>query len=152
MKKTEEANDNIGTNKKEHGIIIGILIIAFIIILLIVGICLYLFSPLFKTPKQRLAMAAAKTFYDEPSSLYGSEGLLFLTLVADGKFQYDTELSLDKIKLTDDFLLLSFKFFLNKCLVRNNYIAELLIDLDNLEVDCLVYELVVVTDRLDVDL
>lgn len=110
MKKTEEtndnkvANDNIGTNKKERGIIIGILIIALIIILLIVGICLYLFSPLFKTPKQRLAMAAAKTFYDEPSSLYGSEGLLFLTLVADGKFQYDTELSLDKIKLTDDFL------------------------------------------------
>ncbi len=102
-------NDNINNNdnkanKKEHRIITAIIIFALVIIILIVGICIYLFSPLFKTPKQRLAMAAAKTFYDEPSSLYGSEGLLFLTLVANGKFEYDAEFSVDKIKLTDDVL------------------------------------------------
>ena len=41
---------------------------------------------------------------------------------------------------------------LKKCLVGYDHIAELLIDLDDLEVDCLIYELVIVADRLYVDL
>ncbi len=56
------------------------------------------------------------------------------------------------LELADDFALLGLDFSLDERLVRNDDVAEFLIDLDNLEVHSRVNELVVVTDRLDVDL
>ena len=53
--------------------------------------------------------------------------------------------NLTLLKLRDDLLALSLELCLDECLVRNNNIAELLIDLNNLELHCLAYEYVVVT-------
>ena len=67
--------------------------------------------------------------------------------VLDGTLE---DLSLLKLadKLSPTLLLLGFE----KSLVGNDNIAELLVDLDDLEVHCLVDESIVVADRLDVDL
>ena len=56
------------------------------------------------------------------------------------------------LKLRDDLLALSLELCLDECLVRNNNIAELLIDLNNLELHCLAYEYVVVTYWMYVNL
>ena len=60
--------------------------------------------------------------------------------------------NLSLLELADDLALLLLELSLDKCLVRYNYIAELLVDLNDLEVHSCVNELIVVTDRLDVDL
>ena len=67
--------------------------------------------------------------------------------ILDGTFE-----NLALFKLADDFALLLLEFSLEESLMGNDDVAELLIDLDNLEVHGLVDECIVVTDRLDVDL
>ena len=56
------------------------------------------------------------------------------------------------LELADDLLLLSLKLLLDKSLVRYNDIAELLVDLDNLELHGLANELIVVAYGVNVDL
>ena len=56
------------------------------------------------------------------------------------------------LELTDDFLLLCLKLGLDESLVRDNNIAELLIDLHDLELHSLAHELVVVAYGVNVDL
>ena len=67
--------------------------------------------------------------------------------ILNGTFEY-----LTLLKLRDDFLLLSFEFSLDECLVLYNNVLELLVDLNNLEYHGLTNEYVVVADRLNVDL
>lgn len=89
-------------NKKSKKPLIITITILLSFILVIGCICIILFTPLFKSPKQKLVMAATKTFYSEPSKLYGSDGILLLTLFAGGEFDYSTEFSLDKLKIEED--------------------------------------------------
>ena len=56
------------------------------------------------------------------------------------------------LELTDDLLLLSLNLLLDKSLVRYNDVAELLVDLDHLELHGLANELVVVAYGMNVDL
>ena len=56
------------------------------------------------------------------------------------------------LKLADDLALLLLKFSLDKSFVGYDNVAELLIDLDNLEIHCRVNILIVVADRFDIDL
>ena len=56
------------------------------------------------------------------------------------------------LQLGDDFFLLCLELSLDESFVRNDNVAELLIDLYNLELHCLSYELVVVADRVNVNL
>lgn len=67
--------------------------------------------------------------------------------VLDGSFEY-----LAFFELADDLGFLEFEFSLDEGFMRNDDVAEFLVDLDDLEVHSRVDELVVVTDRLDVDL
>ncbi len=67
--------------------------------------------------------------------------------VLNGTFE-----DLTLLKLADDFFLLCFQLSFDKSLVRNYYIAELLIDLHNLEVHGGAYELVVVAYGVNVNL
>ena len=60
--------------------------------------------------------------------------------------------NLTLLKVTDNFLLLCLKLCLDKSLVRNNDILELLVDLNNLEFHCLANEDIVVADWLNVNL
>ena len=60
--------------------------------------------------------------------------------------------NLTLLKLADDFFLLCLKLSFDKSLVRNNNIAEFLVDLDNLELHSLAYEHIVVAYRMNVDL
>ena len=60
--------------------------------------------------------------------------------------------NLTLLKLTDELCSLLLLLCLKKCLVGNYHIAELLIDLNDLAVNILVDKLVIVADRLDVDL
>ena len=60
--------------------------------------------------------------------------------------------NLTLLELWHDLLLLLFEFSLDKNLVRNHNILELMVDLNNLEFHCLVYEYIVITDWLNVDL
>src|SRR5574344_116681 len=55
-------------------------------------------------------------------------------------------------KVRDNFFLLCFQLSFNKSLVRNNNIAEFLIDLYDLEFHCLAYEYIVVTYWMNVNL
>ena len=55
-------------------------------------------------------------------------------------------------ELANNFFLLCFKFSFNESLMRNNNIAEFLVDFYNLEFHCFSYEYVVVTNRMNVDL
>ena len=55
-------------------------------------------------------------------------------------------------ELGNDFFLLCFKFFFDKSLVRNNHVAELLIDLNHLEFHGFANKYVVVPDGMYVDL
>ena len=55
-------------------------------------------------------------------------------------------------KLGNDFFLLCFKFFFDKSLVRNNHVAELLVDFNHLEFHGFANKYVVVPDRMYVDL
>ncbi len=64
----------------------------------------------------------------------------------------DTLEHLSLLKLADELGAPLLLLGLEKSLVRYDNVAELLVYLDNLAVDGLVYELVVVTDGLDVDL
>ena len=54
------------------------------------------------------------------------------------------------LELADDLSFLSFEFSLDKSLVRNYYVAVLVVDLDDLEVHGLVDEYIVVSDGLDI--
>ena len=67
--------------------------------------------------------------------------------VLNGTFE-----NLTLLKLADDFFLLRFQLSFDKSLVRNYYIAELLVDLNNLELHSLAYELVVVAYWVNVNL
>ena len=67
--------------------------------------------------------------------------------VLDSTLEY-----LTLLELTDDLALLLLELSLDKCLVRNDNITELLVDLNDLEVHIGVNILIVVADRLDVDL
>ena len=55
-------------------------------------------------------------------------------------------------ELGNDFFLLCFKFFFDKSLVRNNHVAELLVDFNNLELHGFANKYVVISDRMNVDL
>ncbi len=67
--------------------------------------------------------------------------------VLNGTLEY-----LTLLELADDLSLLSLEFSLDKCFVRNNDVAELRIQFNDLELHGLAYEDVVVTNRLHVDL
>ena len=56
------------------------------------------------------------------------------------------------LELSDDFLALLLKLGLDECLVRNNNVLVLLVDLNNLELHCLVDKYIIVADGLNVDL
>ena len=56
------------------------------------------------------------------------------------------------LELADDLLLLLFQLGLNECLVADNNVLVLLIDLDDLELHGLAHEDIVVTDGLHVNL
>ena len=56
------------------------------------------------------------------------------------------------LELADDLLTLLLELLLDERLVRYNDVAELLVDLYNLELHCLAYEYVVVAYRVNVDL
>ena len=56
------------------------------------------------------------------------------------------------LELADDLLLLSLELLLDESLMRYNDIAELLVDLDNLELHGLANELIVVAYGVNVDL
>ena len=60
--------------------------------------------------------------------------------------------NLTLLQLRDNLALLSLEFCLDECLVRYDYVAVFLIDLDNLELHGLVYELVVVAYWVNVNL
>lgn len=109
MDTNQTTNNNADTNseskpKRKKGVLIFLITLFIAVLLVVGGICVFLFTPLFKSPKQKLIMAATKTFYSEPSKLYGSDGILLLTLVADGSFDYDADFSLDKLNIEDDAL------------------------------------------------
>ena len=53
-------------------------------------------------------------------------------------------------KFTDNFTFEFLKFSLKKSLMRNNYVAEFLIDFYNLEIHCLLYKCIIIPNRLDV--
>ena len=55
--------------------------------------------------------------------------------------------NLTLLKLADDICLLSLKLCLYESLVRYNYVSELVVYLHNLELHCLVYKYVIVSDR-----
>ena len=67
--------------------------------------------------------------------------------VLDHAFQH-----LTLLQLGDELCAFEFLFGLQEGFVRNNHVAEFLIDFHNLEVHGGIYEYVVVTDGLDVDL
>ncbi len=67
--------------------------------------------------------------------------------VLDGSFQH-----LAFLQATDDLLLLGFQFRFDQGLVAYHHVLELLVDLHDLEFHVLADVLVVVTDRLHVDL
>ena len=67
--------------------------------------------------------------------------------VLDLTFEY-----LAFLELADELCPSGLLLCLEKCLVRHNHVAELLVDLHDLEVNGLIYKLVVVTDRLYVNL
>ena len=56
------------------------------------------------------------------------------------------------LEFADNLALLLLEFCLDESFVRYDNVAELLIDLDNLEVHGCVNKLIVVADRFDVDL
>ena len=56
------------------------------------------------------------------------------------------------LQVRNDFFLLCLELCLDKSFVRYDNIAELLIDLHNLELHCLAYEHVVVAYRMDINL
>ena len=60
--------------------------------------------------------------------------------------------NLTLLQLRDNLALLSLNLLFDKSLVRNDYIAELLVDLHNLELHSLVNKLVVVAYRMNVNL
>ena len=60
--------------------------------------------------------------------------------------------NLTLLELRDDLALLSFELSLDESLVGNNNVAELLIDLHNLELHGLSYEHIVVADGVNIDL
>ncbi len=60
--------------------------------------------------------------------------------------------NLTLLQTGDEVCPLEFLLCLEESLVGNNHVLEFLIDLDNLEIHCSVYEHIVVTDGLDVDL
>ncbi len=67
--------------------------------------------------------------------------------VLDGSFE-----NLTLFELADDFFLLCFQLSLDERLVGNDNVAELLVDLDDLELHRLAYEYVVVAYRMNVNL
>ena len=67
--------------------------------------------------------------------------------VLDSSFE-----NLTFFEFADDLALLFLKFCLEESLVRYDNIAEFLVDLDDLEVHCLVNKCIVILDRTDVDL
>lgn len=97
-------DNSINTTKSKKGPAIVLVSIISILLLAILIVSIILFTPIFKSPKQKLLMAATKTFYTEPSKLYGSDGILLITLLAGGDFEYETELALDKINIEEDAL------------------------------------------------
>ena len=56
------------------------------------------------------------------------------------------------LKLGNDFFLLLFEFGLDKCLVRNNHVAELLVDFHHLELHGLAHKHIVVANGAHIDL
>ena len=60
--------------------------------------------------------------------------------------------NLTLLEFADNLLLLCLEFCLDECLVRNHYVAELLVDLHHLELHGLAHEHVVVADGVNVDL
>ena len=69
-----------------------------------------------------------------------------------GDILHGTLEDLTLLELTDDLLLLCLQLLLNEGLVRDNHVAELLVDLDHLEFHRLAYELIVVAYGVNVDL
>ena len=64
----------------------------------------------------------------------------------------NTFINLTLLKLRHNLSLLSFELSLDKCLVRNDNVTELLIDLHDLEFHCLAYENIVVADWMYINL
>ena len=97
----------------------------------------------------RIAYAAPREVCDMDESVNTTEVNKYTVRgdVLDGTLE-----DLTFLKLRDDFLLLCLKLGLDESLVRNNNIAELLIDFHNLEFHGLAYEYVVVAYRMNVNL
>ena len=96
-----------------------------------------------------IAYAAPREVCDVDQSVYATEVNEYTVRsdVLNSTLEY-----LTLLKLRDDLLALSLELCLDECLVRNNNIAELLIDLHDLELHSLAHELVVVAYGVNVDL
>ena len=96
-----------------------------------------------------IAYAAPREVCDVDQSVYATEVNEYTVRsdVLNGTFE-----DLTLFELADDLFTLCLQLLLDKSLVRNNNVAELLVDLYNLELHCLAYEYVVVAYRVNVDL
>ncbi len=97
----------------------------------------------------RIAYAAPRKVGDVDESVNTAEVNEYTVRsdVLDGTFE-----NLTLFELADDFFLLLFQFGLDESLVRNNNVAEFLVDLHHLELHRLAYEYIVVAYGMNVDL
>ncbi len=97
----------------------------------------------------RIAYAAPREVCDVDESVNTAEVNEYTVRsdVLDSTFK-----NLTLLQFADNLFLLCFQLSLNECLVRNNNVAELLVDLDNLEFHSLAYEYVVVAYGVNVNL
>ena len=97
----------------------------------------------------RIADAAPAEVGDVDESIYATQ---IDEYAVGGDILDRTFENLTFLEFRDDFLLLSLQLGLDECLVRDNHVAELLIDFHNLELHRLAHEHVVVADGVNVDL
>ena len=96
-----------------------------------------------------IAYAAPREVCDVNQTIYAAEVNEY-TVRSDVLNSTFEDLTL--LELTDDFFTLLLQLLLDESLVRYNNVAELLVDLYNLELHCLAYEDIVVAYRVNVDL
>ncbi len=97
----------------------------------------------------RMAHAAVAQVGDMDQAVHAAE-IHEHTITGDvlhGAFQH-----LAFLEAADDLLLLCFDLRFDQCLVRDHHVLELLVDLHDLELHVLAHVLIVVADRLHVDL
>ena len=97
----------------------------------------------------RIAYAAPRKVGDVHQSVYAAKvnEHTIRCDVLDSTFQ-----NLAFLQVRDNLLALCLKLSLDKSLVRNNHVAEFLVNLNNLELHGLAHEDVVVADRMNINL